>query len=247
MLPGATYCPRASSSVACGYLARNSDDGPRPVIRSPSIYRAWFSRIRLVAPHVMSLALVISMNESKIYRKESKGQRVKAQLRLFDPLTLCDFLMAISATYFEVRAAASVHPKAILVAPPCATKNARRAAALTKQANLSASERAFSAIMALLVAGLAIEGLRITATAAATVVIAVTATVVIAVAATAVIAFAAGHKIGATAAINPDAASVKAPRAPRDASRVAALAHQPDAAASIGGAIITSPVVRSAI
>src|SRR5215471_9009676 len=77
----------------------------------------------------------------------------------FDPLTLCDFLTAISATYLEIGAAASIHPNAIPVAPPCATENAGRAAALANQANLSLSERAFSAIMPLLVAGLAIEGL----------------------------------------------------------------------------------------
>jgi hypothetical protein len=105
--------------------------------------------------------------------------------------------------------------------------------------------------MALLVAGLAIEGLSITAAAAATVIIAVAVTIVIAVAATAVTVTAAiilaGHKIGAAAAINPDAASVIAPRPPRNASRVAALAHQPDAASRIGAAIVTPPVLRSAI
>jgi hypothetical protein len=202
----------------------------------------------------MSLALVISIcalewikNVSQIV-KGSRGQRllgISTKLN-FDPLTLCDFLIAISATYFEICAAAAIHPNAIPVAPPCATKNTGRAAALAKQSNISPPKRAFSAPMSLLVAGLAIEGLRITTPAAS--IIAVTAPVVIAVSSvTAASGILAGHEFGAAAAINPDAASIKAPRPSRDARRVAALARQANAAARISAAVITPPVVRSAI
>jgi hypothetical protein len=132
----------------------------------------------------------------------------------------------------EVGAAAAIHPNSISVASPGAPKNAGRAAALANQANFSA--RSFSAIMASPVAGLAIEGLNETVTVAATTV-------------TAAAIILAGHKFGATAAIHPDATSVIAPCPPRDARRIAALAYQADASSSISGAIIKSPIVRSAI
>jgi hypothetical protein len=138
----------------------------------------------------------------------------------------------LSSPDFEVGAAAAIYPNSIPVASPGAPKNAGRFAALANQANVSA--RSFSAIMTPPVAGLAIEGLNETVTVAATTV-------------TAAAIILAGHKFGATAAIHPDASSVKAPRTPRDAGRVAALAYQADAASCISGAIIKSPIVRRAI
>lgn len=56
---------------------------------------------------------------------------------------------------FEVGAAAAIHPNSVLVASPGAVENAGRAAALADQSDFSA--RAFGAIMAPSVAGLAIE------------------------------------------------------------------------------------------
>src|SRR5688572_23956046 len=98
----------------------------------------------------------------------ANSQRVKGQRRLgissksnFAPLTLRDFPTVLSAAYFEIGAAAAIHPNAAPVAPPCAAENAGRSADLANQANIPAPERAFSAPVALLVAGLAIEGLSI--------------------------------------------------------------------------------------
>jgi hypothetical protein len=158
-------------------------------------------------------------------------------------------LIAVSATYFEVGAAASIHPESVTIAPPRATKNAGGAAALANQSNFSLSDRAFGAIMAFFIAGLAIECLRITAptaSACAWATIVASAAVITATIVT-VTAFAAGRKIGATAAIDPDAVSVIAPCLPLDAGIAAVLLNQPDAAADIDGAIVTSPIIRGAI
>ncbi len=162
---------------------------------------------------------------------------------------------------FEVGAAAFIHPNSILIAPPSAAENAGRFALLADQADFSAS--AFDAIMDLPVAGLAIEVLNevvaVTVTVAVAVAVAITITVtvavIIAVAVTITIAIAviiavaiirAGHEIGSAAAIHPDAAPVITPCLPRNTGLIAALTPQADAAARIGAAIITPPVVRSA-
>src|SRR5262245_13792806 len=89
---------------------------------------------------------------------------------------------------FEVGAAASIHPNSISVAPPGAPKNAGRLAALANQAHFSA--RAFSAIMAPQVSGLAIEGLNVTVAVTATIIVTAAATVTIIIAVAAVIAVA---------------------------------------------------------
>jgi uncharacterized membrane protein len=83
---------------------------------------------------------------------------------------------------------------------------------------------------------------------AVAVIIAVAVTVIIAV--TIIIAVAiirAGHKLGAAASIHPDAAPAITPRPPLNTGRAAALTRQADAIARISGAIIESPIVRSAI
>ena len=172
---------------------------------------------------------------------------------------------------FEVGAAAFIHPNSVPVASPSLAENAGRFAFLADQADFSAS--AFDAIMDLPVAGLAIEVLNevvavaITVTVTVAVIIAVavavtitititiTVAVIIAVAVaititvTVIIAVAiirAGHEIGSAAAIHPDAAPVITPCLPRNTGLIAALTHQADAAARIGAAIVTPPVVRSA-
>jgi len=152
---------------------------------------------------------------------------------------------------FEVGAAAFIHPNSVLVASPSAAENAGRFAALADQADVSAS--AFDAKMDLPVAGLAIEVLNeavaVTITVTVTVTIAVTVTVTITVTVAVIIAVAiirTGHEIGSAAAIHPDAAPVITPCPPRNTGRIAALTPQADAAARIGAAIVTPPVVRSA-
>src|SRR6266511_3076745 len=57
---------------------------------------------------------------------------------------------------------------------------------------------------------------------------------------------AAASACGVSAAIHPDAAPVITPCPPRNTGRIAALTPQADAAARIGAAIVTPPVVRSA-
>ena len=138
----------------------------------------------------------------------------------------------------EVGAASAIHPNSVLVASPGAVENAGRAAALADQSDFSA--RAFGAIMAPSVAGLAIEVLdeAVAVAAAATVGI----TIIIAVA-----IIRAGYKVGPASTIHPNTAPVKTPSPSRNTWRVAALTDQADAAASIGAAIIEPPVVRSAI
>jgi len=166
---------------------------------------------------------------------------------------------------FEVGAAAFIHPNSVLVASPSAAENAGRFAALADQADVSAS--AFDAKMDLPVAGLAIEVLNeavaVTITVTVTVTIAVTVTVTVTVTVAVIIAVAititvtvaviiavaiirTGHEIGSAAAIHPDAAPVITPCPPRNTGRIAALTPQADAAARIGAAIVTPPVVRSA-
>jgi hypothetical protein len=160
---------------------------------------------------------------------------------------------------FEVGAAAFIHPNSVPVASPSAAENAGRFAALADQADFSAS--AFDAKMDLPVAGLAIEVLNevvavaitVTVTVAVAVIIAVAITITIAVAVAVTIAviiavaiIRAGHEIGSAAAIHPDAAPVITPCPPRNTGRIAALPPQADAAARIGAAIVTPPVVRSA-
>ena len=156
---------------------------------------------------------------------------------------------------FEVGAAAFIHPNSILVASPSAAENAGRFAFLADQADFSAS--AFDAIMDPPVAGLAIEVLNevvavaITVTVAVAVIIAITITITITItiAIAVIIAVAiirAGHEIGSAAAIHPDAAPVITPCLPRNTGPIAALTPQADAAARIGAAIVTPPVVRSA-
>src|SRR4030095_5064061 len=61
------------------------------------------------------------------------------------------------------------------------------------------------------------------------------------------VALATNFKIGATAAIHPDAAFVITPRAPVDAGRVAALAQDPNAGKGVGRATAKIEVVRRAI
>jgi len=85
-------------------------------------------------------------------------------------------------------------------------------------------------------------------TVAVTVIIAVAVAIVIAVAAVIAVAIIrAGHEFGAAASIHPDAAPAITPRPPLNTRRSAALAHEANAVARISGAIIESPVVRSAI
>jgi hypothetical protein len=158
---------------------------------------------------------------------------------------------------FEVGAAAFIHPDSILVAPPSAAENAGRFAFLADQADFSAG--AFDAIMDPPVAGLAIEVLNevvavaITVTVTVAVIISVAITITITIAITIAIAviiavaiIRAGHEIGSAAAIHPDAAPVITPCLPRNTGLIAALTPQADAAARIGAAIVTPPVVRSA-
>jgi hypothetical protein len=154
---------------------------------------------------------------------------------------------------FEVGAAAFIHPNSVPVASPSAAENAGRFAALADQAYFSA--RAFGAKMDLPVAGLAIEVLNevvavaITVTVTVAVIIAVAIAVAITITIAVIIAVAiirTGHEIGSAAAIHPDAAPVITPCPPRDTGRIAALTPQADAAARIGAAIVTPPVVRSA-
>src|SRR2546427_2186439 len=68
---------------------------------------------------------------------------------------------------FEVGAAAAIHPNSVLVASPCLPLNTGLAAVLANQLDFSA--RSFGAIMALPVAGLAIEVLNVMVTVAVTV------------------------------------------------------------------------------
>jgi hypothetical protein len=160
---------------------------------------------------------------------------------------------------FEVGAAAFIHPNSILVASPGTAENAGRFAALADQADFSAS--AFDAKMDLPVAGLAIEVLNevvavavavtVTVTVAVIIAVAITITITIAITITITIIIAVaiirtGHEIGSAAAIHPDAAAVITPCPPRNTWRIAALTPQADAAARIGAAIVTPPVVRSA-
>ena len=143
---------------------------------------------------------------------------------------------------FEVGAAAAIHPNSVLVASPGAVENAGRAAALADQSDFSA--RAFGAIMAPSVAGLAIEVLDEAVAVAVAVASAATVgiTIIIAVA-----IIRAGYKFGPASTIHPNTAPIIAPSPSRNTRRVAALTDQADAAASIGAAIIEPPVVRSAI
>jgi len=164
---------------------------------------------------------------------------------------------------FEVGAAAFIHPNSVPVASPSLAENAGRFAFLADQADFSAS--AFDAIMDLPVAGLAIEVLNEVVAVAITVTVTVTVAVTVAVAVAVIIAVAititititiaviiavaiirAGHEFGSAAAIHPDAAPVITPCLPRNTGLIAALTHQADAAARIGAAIVTPPVVRSA-
>jgi hypothetical protein len=154
---------------------------------------------------------------------------------------------------FEVGLAAFIHPNSVPVASPSLAENAGRFAFLADQADFSAS--ALDAIMDLPVAGLAIEVLNevvavaITVTVTITVIIAVAVTITITITITVIIAVAiirAGHEIGSAAAIHPDAAPVITPCLPRNTGPIAALTPQADAAARIGAAIVTPPVVRSA-
>src|SRR5262245_38816419 len=152
---------------------------------------------------------------------------------------------------FEVGAAAFIHPNSVPVASPSAAENAGRFAALADQADFSA--RPFGAKMDLPVAGLAIEVLNevvavaitVTVTVAVTIAVAITITIAIAVI-IAVAIIRAGHEIGSAAAIHPDAAPVITPCLPSNTGPIAALTPQADAAARIGAAIVTPPVVRSA-
>jgi len=150
---------------------------------------------------------------------------------------------------FEVGAAAFIHPNSVPVASPSAAENAGRFAALADQADFSAS--AFDAKMDLPVAGLAIEVLNevVAVAVAVAITVAVTVAVTVAITVTVIIAVAiirAGHEIGSAAAIHPDAAPVITPCPTRNTGRIAALTPQADAAARIGAAIVTPPVVRSA-
>jgi hypothetical protein len=85
----------------------------------------------------------------------------------------------------------------------------------------------------------------ITVTVAVIIAVAITITVTVAVI-IAVAIIRTGHEIGSAAAIHPDAAPVITPCPPRNTGRIAALTPQADAAARIGAAIVTPPVVRSA-
>src|SRR5262245_797742 len=156
---------------------------------------------------------------------------------------------------FEVGLAAFIHPNSVPVASPSAAENAGRFAALADQADISAS--AFDAKMDPPVAGLAIEVLNkavavavaITVTVTVTVIIAVAVAVAVTITVTVIIAVAiirAGHEIGSAAAIHPDAAPVITPCLPSNTGPIAALTPQADAAARIGAAIVTPPVIRSA-
>src|SRR5262245_28875868 len=126
------------------------------------------------------------------------------------------FFKAISASEFEVSAAATIDPNAVLVTSPGTPFNTRRVAALAHQANRSAI--ADRAIMALSVTRFAVEVLNHSATIsiiiAVAVAVAVTATIAVAVAVAVVIAVSpviavsvtfSGYEFGAATSIHPDA------------------------------------------
>src|SRR5215813_2578962 len=92
------------------------------------------------------------------------------------------FFKAGSASEFEVGATATIHPNAVLVTSPGTPFNTGSAAALAHQTNRSAV--AYRAIMALSVAGFAIEALNHAATFTIIIAVAVAVTVAITVAVT---------------------------------------------------------------
>jgi hypothetical protein len=154
----------------------------------------------------------------------------------------------------EVGAAAAIDVESGRVVAPGPSFDAGRAAPLADQANSSAV--ALAAVVAFFIAGFAIEDLDVAATAAvivpAPVIVAIPISTPVTIAVTiavtvSVAAVTAEFELGAATAIDPDSPPVIAPGAAFGAGRTASLANQPNAAASVGLAIVELPVIRRAI
>jgi len=155
------------------------------------------------------------------------GSTVNCRCRLVGVATAAAAAHAASDGNFKIGAAAAIHPNAPAIRAPGTPLDAFRTAALLYEPHAAVAARVTNMAMHVIGGAIDADGVRL-------------------IVPVAVVVAAANFKVGAAAAVHPDAAVVVAPGRAIETIGIAALADQPHAVAGVGIAVMHPHIVRGA-